>query len=849
MAKTRQALAKSDTVLEDKSTNSSVDFVALLRVIQARCEHLGADTLLGLTELSDEIGVKQDELLYWEKQGILKPVSASKGHRSVKKYPLSEVEKAHLAQELKKRKWKPLKIAGVAALWESWEQQATQSKAPPTELDQAGRARVLLIARLLALVAQLTGGLSAPPRNCFLLAHQLVSPEELPKPNTLRVVEKDKKQVSLLARQKNSLTGVCSETGEVLLYLRDQERLQQEIEDRSYLAVQLRGDTEVLSFEIIYGFKPAVEDGQILQIQQNLDSDRVQETAFIRQHRFLLHLFYLLCVTVVDLEAELVSRLPSTSNIVHALVNAVTLVSEDKWDFAGFLTPVNPTTLRVMAASVNYPQRLKEQLYVIDASGDQVPSLPGWALAHRDHIVIENLLPNDPRLPDQNPEGLRALAIIPAIALDRTEGVIFIGSRRRLSEDRQYFDQEEIKMLYVLARIVAEAQARERLAQNDDVLLAIPEAVSPEVQGEDELRRALMDVGGTIISHARAVVGMDNYVILLAVRLEGYGRLFTLNRVAGEWLTQQIQRTLHHQLEYIVHDDWESPLPSRVFTIAGDQFVGLLGRTKENVRQLRSDIGTRLANLSQLVSQHSPEIAVVVHLWSVHFTYQDLTQQFRLDSPTESSLGKLVTHLLERTKGALRIVANVQRGDAYMRRRDYSAARTEYDIAHKNDLGNPYALRHITECLTEMGLYSEAVKYGQLAVERDPKYAGSYRRLADAYVGLDDFENALDNYRKAIDYAETDPVNHLRLAEALILRAEPGGLETIIDILNQAMGYDAPDNSTRAKYLRIKAEACVRYKQYRQASTWYEQALRFDSVNEQLHSALKLARHLAKTCE
>jgi tetratricopeptide (TPR) repeat protein len=180
-----------------------------------------------------------------------------------------------------------------------------------------------------------------------------------------------------------------------------------------------------------------------------------------------------------------------------------------------------------------------------------------------------------------------------------------------------------------------------------------------------------------------------------------------------------------------------------------------------------------------------------------------------------------------------------------MRRRDYSAARAEYDIAYKNDPGNPYALRHITECLTEIELYDEAVKYGLLAVEHDPKYAGSYRRLADAYISLGDFENALENYRKAIAHAEGNPVNFLSLAQTLILRGEPDDLEVIIDTLNQAMGYDAPDDRTRAKYLRYKGDACLRFEEYRQAATWYEQALRFDPENEELRWMLKQTRHLA----
>lgn len=812
------------------------NFAVIQRIVQARCENLRDDILLGLSELAEEIGVKSDELLYWEKSDILRPILASKGERPVRKYPLTEIKKAHIAHELQKLGWRQQKIAGVIAVWR---EQESGSPAPPAELSQTGRARMLLIARLLALVTQLAGGLKTPPRDCVLLARRLIHPSEFPI-QEVETTEKDETQVVALLDQKNLIAGVSSEKGEVHLYFRDTERLREKARGCNYIAVRLRGNLIDEAFEIIYGFKAVNGDGQALQLRRNLVSDRIEDIVSISQRRFLLRLLHFLCVTTLNLEAKLAALSLEDLDIVHTLINSVPLVAPHKWDFASFLIPVNSANMRVLAASRDHPQRLKEQLYTIGTVGVQKSSLPGWTYTHRDYILIENIGSNDLRLPDQNPEGLRALAVIPAVISDRVEGVLLVGSQRKLPENQLYFDQDEIKILYILARTIAEGQARERLTQTGDNSLIIPDMVISE-QGETELYQALRNIADTIVPLTRAGAGMENSIILLAVRLEGYGRLFALSKEASEWFTHRVQRTLHDQLEHVIEDDWESPLSSRVFTLASDQFVGLIGRTKEDVRWLRQVIGERLDTLSPLIS---PDLLnVTVHVWSVHFTYNDLAQRFHIDKLTKESLDKLATHLLERTKGALKIVANVKRGDIYMRSQDYKAALAEYDIAERNDPNNPYVLRHQCECLTEMGLYEEAVKYGERAVEQDPEYASSYRRLADAFLELRDFDNALRNYRLAIQHAESDPEAYLRLAQALILQGEPDDLGVIIDTLNQAMGYDRPDNPTRAKYRRYQGDACLRYGAYRQAVTWYEQALRFDPENEELRWAFKSARH------
>ena len=836
----------SKETLAPKLALDAHEIESIQRVVQSKCESLRNVPPLGLGELADELGVLSSTILNWGNVGILKPEVGIKGkQRIVNQYTQREVEKALLAKELTGRGWAPQQVLGAIPFWELSRRERDQTVFRPSpELSLSGRAALLLRARLLAFIGQLTAGLERPVTNCSLLVHKLSVQTELSKSGWVKWEPKSREQFLALANKKNSVAGYASKgTGEMQIYQRDKGRLQEITHGHNFYAIQFSGPSSDSVFEVVSGFEASSEDGLFAQLKQDPDLDIASVLA--RHLDQLTLLASILVDILVDVEAQLANyRLPADSQL-HALVNMVCLAKADKWNFCGFLVTANETMLKMAAASINYPQRLKEQLYSIVSRGDRAPSLPGWVFANQDSVIIENITLDDPRLPDNNPEGLRALALIPAVSDKNVEGVLLVGNRNKQNDTIRCFNENELKLLQVFARVIGEAQARERLAYFDAQFVSMPRDEALQ-QDEKELRTALAHLTAKIKEHATNQMGLDNSVILFAVRLDGYGRLYSFNKVAAEWFAHRIRQALHLYLSREKIDDWQCPLRSRVFILSGDQIVGLIGHTQQDVRQLRDDIGEKLAHESQLIAQHTDKVAIKAYVWSVHFTYRDLVQQFGLSGPTPDSdaLDGLAQHLIARTRGALKIVHYVHQGDDYMRKRDYSRARTEYDMADSNDHNNPYILRHKSECLAEIGSYKEAIKYGELAVKHDPTYAGSYRRLADAYLGDGDFENALKNYREAINHAPNEPIYHLSLAQALILRAPQGDLEEVINILNDAMGLDSPNN--KVKYLAYKGEAYMRYKQFEAAALWYDQALRFDADNEALKWQLQKARQEAR---
>ena len=834
MARKKQTMRKDDASIE------AIDIDILQQQILALRRPLERDVPLGLLELSQRIGMKQDELLYWTKLGILRPIPTYKGERRVGVYPLDEIEKALLSKLLKDKGWPPQKIAGAVPFWEHSSKQEKVAT-PSTELDQTDRAVMLLRARVLALIAQITANLQTSPRNCFLIARALHPSDTVSVSNTVIWEEIDKGLVENHIDNPLAVIGVSTDTGEMLLYFHNLDLLRSEIPDRTFIGACLRDSISGQGYEIIYGYIGSIGDNQRLLSQQKTSKELLSYNQEPVKWRFLFRLLHLLIHLIPEISTHFPLIKRKQLNTVEALVNFIPFLTDGKWDFSGFLVPANHHMLKIQSVSANYPRTLQDQLYPLETTGNYPLAPVSWVFNHQDHLIFEGILPTDPRLVDPNYEGIKSLAIIPAIVIGATTGVLLVGSHSKPVEGQFCFEPEDIQLLSVMARIIAESRERELLSNPDDVLPSLPKIGLPE-QGEDDLNFAVRNAVDTLISYARAKAGMDNFIILLAIRLEGYGRLYTLNKTASEWFGSQIQRTLHLQIETIAQDEWDCPLPSRVFRLAGDQFVGLIGRTQSDIRGLRQEISNRLVELQQLIAQSYAE--VTLHLWSVHFSYQDLAQQFDLGALKEKAqIERTVNHLLERTRGALKIVANIHQGDAYLRQRNFSAALAEYEIAELHDPGNPYVLRHKCECLTEIGQYAEAIRYGQRAVEADPGYAGPYRRLALAYLRQGNLEEAIMNYKEALHRAENDPSLYLSLAQVLILRAEKGDLDQVFDAITHAMDCDAPKAATRANYFRYKGEASMRFQKYDLAVNWYNQSLKLEPENKLVEWELHKARY------
>ena len=145
--------------------------------------------------------------------------------------------------------------------------------------------------------------------------------------------------------------------------------------------------------------------------------------------------------------------------------------------------------------------------------------------------------------------------------------------------------------------------------------------------------------------------------------------------------------------------------------------------------------------------------------------------------------------------------------------------------------------------MTEMGRFDEAIEYGKKAIDIDSGFAGSHRRLAEAYVRQGNLEEAVSNYQHALTRAGKDPMIFLKMAQALILQADPTKFESIIDTLTQAMSYDVPNPKVRAMYLRYKGDACMTYRKYNNAVSWYEQGFNLDPENKNLEWELGKARY------
>lgn len=105
--------------------------------------------------------------------------------------------------------------------------------------------------------------------------------------------------------------------------------------------------------------------------------------------------------------------------------------------------------------------------------------------------------------------------------------------------------------------------------------------------------------------------------------------------------------------------------------------------------------------------------------------------------------------------------------------RDWPAAEQQLRRAHEIDPRNSEVLRTLTYVAATQGRTDEAVRYAQMAIERDPLYAYNFIALANAHLLGGRPREAEAAYRKAIDLLPDSAGMHLMLGWALLAKGDP----------------------------------------------------------------------------
>ncbi|MCI0563781.1 MAG: tetratricopeptide repeat protein [Nitrososphaera sp.] len=818
----------------DGQSNALLNLPLLLSRASIRSGELIAP--LSVAELLDVLGpdIKASDIDYWIKKHILKETKRLKGkEREVRVFGRTEITKALLAAQLTHQGWSPGHIAALITLWSAGKLPG-EPALPYGEMDQSGRAALILRARLLAQAVCLAYGLEEVPPDCQIVARECQSSKE--EGSSIQVAKITAQQMAELHEQPELLVGWSdpTETREINTFFRTTEQFHAKLAGREFYCIRIGAGSDNRWFEIFLGIRKEAGDLETYRLRTLLKEEKPESIVCFGSEEYFLLVRLLALIFDVALKLEtlhtdpnLTFRLSTVRDGTTAIANAITLVKTE-WEYAALLVPDERGPLRVVAYTALLPEEMRIRNYALGTRNGRAASLPGWVFENSDEVILERIELDDPRLPqsDRFFEPNMALALIPAIVRGQTQGVLLVGGPSRSEEGRQCFNSTDIKLLYEMGRIIGETYHRAQLARHNSLLLSLPPLGLPEL-ADNEFRDSLEDIAKMIRPVVQAGSGQDTYLVLLTVNIIGSVALSPASEISS-WLLEKVRRYLHVFIEDHGHDIWKSKFASHVYRVKDGEngevhLVGLVGRTKSDPNELKTNFRGMLDTIDKLV----PSLNMKIYGWSVPFTYQDLSNRFQLTTPSQERLARMSEELIGRVKGALKVLEHITKGDGFRRQRKFHLALIEYKKAHEIDPKNPYVLRHLADCYIEIGEFEEAISSARQAVKEDP-VAASYRRLANAHAARRDFKEAKENYQNAIKLTPGDAELHRLYAHTLfldgVLNNDRKCLELAMQEYTTAKDYDT-HFELHPLYLRYIAETAMLLSKLDMAEQWLLESL------------------------
>jgi tetratricopeptide (TPR) repeat protein/DNA-binding transcriptional MerR regulator len=840
---------------------SSLNIPVLLARADTRASGLREPLPLG--ELINLLGpnVNRGKIQYWSELGILRPKRKKKAKiRDFNYFNRDEIARAFVTTQLLEQGWELEEIKSLLVLKDAGKLPSGPAT-PYSELDQTGRAAVLVRARLLSIITSLAYGTTEVPRDCQIIIRKVKTPSDAK--SRIQFSKTTDQEVIDMLEEPGTILGWsdATESRELNTFFRIPEKFHSKLSGRIFYKLIIKDDIKGDEFEIILGIKDDHSDQDVYQLKNRLELG-FNNTLTRDQHSLLLRLFYFMFDVVLNLEEILVDtryafRLSKIEDITTAIVNAISLASLEKWEYAALLVPDGKNNLRVTSFSGMFPRDVRERNYSLEVLNNGVASLAGWVYVNKDDIVIEKVELDDPRLPqsDRFLETGTALAFIPAVVQDKVQGVLLVGGKRRVSSGYKCFDRVDVMMLYILGRIVGESYQRAQLARCNDFLGYPPQydpLISKELD-EYDLQNSLEDVAKMIRPVVQAGIGYETNIFLLAVRIIGGSVPITTSSEILDWFLDKVQRHIHMFIKKNGDDIWNTELGSRIYRVQKDKggeirLVGLIGRTRINPDEFRGKFLEILDSLRHLIHIFNAQI----YGWLVPFTYKELSERFDLSLSNREKLTRVANHLVERVNGALDVLVHVSKGDKKRRERDFYGALLEYREAYDIDKENPYILRHLVDCYIELEKYEDAIDKAKEAVAKDP-VAASYHRLANAFAEAGAFDDAKENYQEAIRITPYDAELHRLYAHLLFLKGvtlqDKKSLELAIQHYTSAKEYDISNNLKQAFYYRYIAEASMLIPDLKIAEHWMQKSLELAPGDSDLEWRLRQFRHGIRLCK
>ncbi len=199
--------------------------------------------------------------------------------------------------------------------------------------------------------------------------------------------------------------------------------------------------------------------------------------------------------------------------------------------------------------------------------------------------------------------------------------------------------------------------------------------------------------------------------------------------------------------------------------------------------------------------------------------YPDSAYGYHLRALLFSTTGYIEEAIADNTKAlelvdedSMRLSLFINRGVAYMQKRDYQKAYEDYSRAFLLDTNHIATINNIATVLDELGRVEEAIGYLKKIILLDSTFIGSYVNLGFQFTKLGRYQEAIEFFGKALTIEKDEPLtlNNRGLAR-YHLKDYIGALDDINKSLNTYPSNSYAYKNRALVYLAMKEKdkACA----------------------------------------
>jgi tetratricopeptide (TPR) repeat protein len=426
---------------------------------------------------------------------------------------------------------------------------------------------------------------------------------------------------------------------------------------------------------------------------------------------------------------------------LFALAEIIASVS-DAWDYCAILIP-KPTEgakveqLQVQECSSKFPPHLKDTLVEVEKP------LAGWCYRHRQGIVVESAIENDPRIAFfEDEERPEAAAAFPAItAQQQVAGVIYVAKRPRAREKQVSFSEEVLASLQAFGYICGDMLARDQIEV--ETVRSMSQSVTRKLMIPFEhLRDMLQEVVDKVRRGVSPENVADSWVYLLALNIET-----TSQEIVTRWLRDQGIDAVGNFLAYKLWDPpHRDPILIGRYREGADRYVFAV---LQAVYLPEEQYKQRITALQQELDQISlGKLIPSFYASAVTFRYGSLPQPVN-----DEEARQLVDDLFKRTEERLIAGPYFRRGHEALYNNDLDRAVSEFEDALRYASKSWYGYKHLAEARMLQGTEKSiklAIEKCREALRLNPGYASAHCLLADCFSYQGKFSDAIIEYEKAL---------------------------------------------------------------------------------------------------